>query len=1543
MINKKARRSLALVMAVVMMLSTIPVLAIEHSADFNDEITAMMRDGISDDMLAYEAEEYMAFMPFNAVPQPVFSHEAGFYAADFNLTLTAPAGHTIRFTTDGSVPTVLSQEYTGPILIHSPVAIEANSPMSVHGIGRAFEGIHDTWVDVGPGTGFMLPTSPYIPYVPNLYYNAMVVRAVAFDAQNNPSATVTNTFFVENNGRGNFNTRVISIALEAEHFIDPIQGIYRNANRTHWPLQAGVHPIDGPRHVVNFEMFYPDGTRMFSQYANAWVFGNWSRRHPKRSLRFNFNQGAGDITGMYEMIPQTRRNFYDPLTTIGNFRHINARVTDRNRTGMRDSVVALMAEPLRPVVQNSTYGAVFVNGEFWGMYCLRAHRHEHLIGELYDVPRGLVQLEDWTQGHIYNAFIQGRDMSLQANFDNFAAGVDVDNFIDYFIIGYHFDNWDWISNNFEFWRTTAVVPGAYGGDGRWRFVVQDFDEGINHQANDMMQFFTTHRYSGQTVVTWPWNFGTQQLRSPWVTGMVQNLFTNAEFRNTFAARYSTYTGTVFHQARANYIIDNMVAERLPHVGADLFRWSYHNATNPTNGVPGWTNNVNAMRDAVTLRSNYSIGHIRNYFNNELNLGLDTTGFANITWTTNSDRGWFDIAGAQIRADLFERQGTHGFTIGNFNANYIRGLPIEVTAMPLVGYVFSHFEIVGGGLDNNNVTTNTMTVTPPAGSNNITVTAVFIPGNLPANITIAGGGVGAEANPSLAAGGTTVTLNAGAAPAGQRFQGWTTNAPGVTISNPAHPAAATFVMPTPAIPVTVTASFFMPELAPPSVVINHVHGNGSFSSNAISHGFIELFNPTDAAVYLGNYSLQVVNGAGANAWNVLNLTGHTIQPFSSLLVVSTTWFNDGTGGGHMPRYIIPSFDIGWNLQFNNNNLVVALVANQAQLSNRVTPAEFNNVIDLVGVLNDPRTATNYVAHYLGSNNAMRISRQVSARRTQNTRDNAADFEPIDFRYPTGYANATPGPASSNAGITNERLAQVRPRYSGDGPWGLPQVALVSVTANGLANETNTTELTLTFDNAITAAITVANITITGGVTVQAISGTGATRVLTIAGNWEDGDAVNVSVASPAGYLLSGSPQAVVLHRAPVFAVNLATASAAQNGITAAGAITPAGAQPAGKAMTITLNLAGVALEAGVHTISTSSPGGIVVSPATITRNVTPGETVAGETFTFTFTMSANAIDLDILHSFVAGAVAPDVPVTGVSTSQGNFSLQAGQNQQLTATVAPANATNRNLVWTSSNPAIATVGPTGLVAAVAPGVATITVTTADGGFVATVQVTVTADIIVPPPPVAFIPLEIPYFPVQPSVFAPPTIANLTVLSENDATVAIRRGAATVILPQSLLAIAYETASEKVSIDLSSFEIATAGISAHAMRRLAAAGIYLELILPQGVINLSPEALAQIGRNASAPNVILRITEINLRQELPTLANLMPEGARAYQVSIRVGNRTIRNLGRGTVEITLPAGAATTVWHILPRNLRVLEATISAANIIFETNELGLFVVA
>lgn len=82
----------------------------------------------------------------------------------------------------------------------------------------------------------------------------------------------------------------------------------------------------------------------------------------------------------------------------------------------------------------------------------------------------------------------------------------------------------------------------------------------------------------------------------------------------------------------------------------------------------------------------------------------------------------------------------------------------------------------------------------------------------------------------------------------------------------------------------------------------------------------------------------------------------------------------------------------------------------------------------------------------------------------------------------------------------------------------------------------------------------------------------------------------------------------------------------------------------------------------------------------------------------------------------------VAITGVSLDQHSASIEVGDTLTLTETVSPANASNKNVTWSSNNTSVATVS-NGIVTGVAVGSARITVATVDGGFTDYCDVTVT----------------------------------------------------------------------------------------------------------------------------------------------------------------------------------------------------------------------------
>ena len=103
------------------------------------------------------------------------------------------------------------------------------------------------------------------------------------------------------------------------------------------------------------------------------------------------------------------------------------------------------------------------------------------------------------------------------------------------------------------------------------------------------------------------------------------------------------------------------------------------------------------------------------------------------------------------------------------------------------------------------------------------------------------------------------------------------------------------------------------------------------------------------------------------------------------------------------------------------------------------------------------------------------------------------------------------------------------------------------------------------------------------------------------------------------------------------------------------------------------------------------------------------------------ISATAGDRHV--SATVTVFAERVRVSGVSFDETEHKIPVRGTAKLTATIAPADATVKTLVWTSDDPGIASVSRTGIVTAVSVGTTKIHATSVDGNHSAEITVTVT----------------------------------------------------------------------------------------------------------------------------------------------------------------------------------------------------------------------------
>jgi len=141
---------------------------------------------------------------------------------------------------------------------------------------------------------------------------------------------------------------------------------------------------------------------------------------------------------------------------------------------------------------------------------------------------------------------------------------------------------------------------------------------------------------------------------------------------------------------------------------------------------------------------------------------------------------------------------------------------------------------------------------------------------------------------------------------------------------------------------------------------------------------------------------------------------------------------------------------------------------------------------------------------------------------------------------------------------------------------------------------------------------------------------------------------------------------------------------------------------------------------VQSITAVDAGGNSIIPATSINGFASGRYV---TFNYkgttTITVARTTGNNTVLNGIFFDS--PVIPVTGFGLAEADVSMEVGETETLTPVFAPVDASNKTVVWSSSNESVATVSD-GVITAVSAGTATITGKTADGGYVKSCAVTV-----------------------------------------------------------------------------------------------------------------------------------------------------------------------------------------------------------------------------
>ena len=434
-----------------------------------------------------------------------FSHNSGLYSQPFNLTLSAPAGSTVYYSTDGSdpLPANIGKEYVFINIIESSsVTISVKNRKGQPNILATKENMRQMYAQEGD----LWDEGPNNIYIPNNYFptdaqvpKATVIRAWAKYPDGKESAVITKTYFIGDNLANYENHPIFSFVTDPKNLVDKDIGIMVRGEGNSWKGEKGGNPYNFERETIEWER--PAYMELFagstgsrtvalSTGVGIRVHGDTSSAQPQKSLNVYFREEYG-IKNLqnYNLIPGAfKADGKTPITKYKNFILRNGS-EDVDRCKFRDVFIQDLLRDRNFDTQAGIPCIVYLNGEYWGPYNLMEKYSDNLYEYKYGVNKtNVVAYKDGaiTEGDEINDKALFRDMmenivdnhidmSDPDNYNDFCKFFDIDNFIDYFAAEIYINNEDWPGSNYRAWRTRNVEPGNPWGDTKWRWQMYDTD------------------------------------------------------------------------------------------------------------------------------------------------------------------------------------------------------------------------------------------------------------------------------------------------------------------------------------------------------------------------------------------------------------------------------------------------------------------------------------------------------------------------------------------------------------------------------------------------------------------------------------------------------------------------------------------------------------------------------------------------------------------------------------------------------------------------------------------------------------------------------------------------------------------------------------------------------------------------------------------------------------------------------------------------------------------------------------------------------------
>lgn len=404
-----------------------------------------------------------------------------------------------------------------------------------------------------------------------------------------PSPVVTRTY---TNSSKAIDLPIISITATSDHLYGSKLGIFTKgsngrpgrgqSDKCNWNM-------DWERPAV-FEYFQADGTVLFSQEVGLTRCGGWSRAWEPWSFKIKANK-------RYEGQSWMPYPFFDEKPSIKNKTLQIRNGGNDNTCRIKDPALQQIVARSGIDIDYQSYQPVaqFINGTYKGTINMREPSNKHFVYANYGIDDDdLDQFEMGPDsGYHQNcgtkaAFTQLLSLSAKCANEEYYQQVcellDIDEYCNYMAIELYLGNWDWPQNNVKAYRPRT-------DDGKFRFVLFDLDGAFNLGSNAFTTFhgkqYYTFDYLYDSSVT---RYSNREIQ---VVTLFLNLLKNANFRKQFIDTFCLVAGSVFSPERCKAIINELANRVAPTQGT-------YNSDSPWNTANSLISSLSSSRQTTML-------------------------------------------------------------------------------------------------------------------------------------------------------------------------------------------------------------------------------------------------------------------------------------------------------------------------------------------------------------------------------------------------------------------------------------------------------------------------------------------------------------------------------------------------------------------------------------------------------------------------------------------------------------------------------------------------------------------------------------------------------------------------------------------------------------------------------------------------------------------------------------------------------------------------------------------------------------------------------